>query len=212
MFRNIPDCNALYPLPEHKRIMFVRNLDLPGNVSIGEYTYYDDPLGPEAFWNNILYHFSFVGDRLEIGKFCSLATGTKFLMNGGNHRTAPLSTFPFVIFGGDWANRFAEESNFPVKGDTIIGNDVWTGWNSVIMPGVKIGDGAVIASCSVVTKDVPAYAIVGGNPARIIRQRFEDKIIEALLEIQWWNWDVGKITQYLPAISGADIEALRTAE
>lgn len=212
MFQKIPDCNDLYPVPEHKRIMFVRNLDLPANVEIGEYTYYDDPGGPEAFRRNILYHFEFIGDRLTIGKFCALATGTRFLMNGGNHRTAPFSTYPFILFGGDWRNRFPDENNFPVKGDTTIGNDVWTGWNSIIMPGVTIGDGAVIASCSVVTKDVPAYTIVGGNPARVIRQRFDDKIVEKLLELQWWNWDIDKITHNLPAISSADLNALAAAD
>ncbi len=208
IFENIPNPNQLYPLPEHKRVMFIKNADLPDNVEIGDYSYYDDPRGIEGFKENILYHFDFTGDKLIIGKFCSLATKTKFIMNGGNHRIDALSTYPFVIFSEDWKGRFPEEDDFPMKGDTVIGNDVWTGYNCTIMSGVKIGDGAVIAAEAVVSADVPPYAIVAGNPARIIRMRFSDDVIAALLRIRWWEWDIQKITRHLPDISGNNIQQL----
>ena len=200
-YENIPDPNQLYPLPGHKRVMFIKNAALPDNVTIGDYTYYDDPRGIEAFKANILYHFDFTGDRLVIGKFCALATNTKFIMNGGNHRTDGLSTYPFMIFSGDWAGRFPEEQDFPIKGDTIVGHDVWLGYNATVMPGITIGDGAIVASESVVSSNVPPYAIVGGNPAKIIRMRYADDVIDRLLKIRWWDWDIQKITRYLPLIS-----------
>lgn len=210
-FDSIPSPKDRHPVMGHDRLVFVNTLDLPDNVEVGDYTYYDDPEGVEAFRANILYHFDFTGDRLVIGKFCALATGTKFLMNGGNHRVGALSTYPFMIFGGDWAGRFADEAKFPTKGDTVIGNDVWTGWNSTIMPGVRVGDGAVIAASAVVVKDVPPYAVVAGNPAQVVKMRFDEQTIAALLDIRWWDWPVEKITRHLPAISGSDIEALKAA-
>lgn len=208
MFDNIPNPNQLYPIPEHKRVMFIKNADLPDNVEIGDYSYYDDPRGIDGFKENILYHFDFTGDRLVVGKFCALATKTKFIMNGGNHRTDALSTYPFLIFSGDWKGRSPEEENFPMKGDTIIGNDVWAGYNCTIMPGVKIGDGAVVAAEAVVSIDVPPYAIVAGNPARIVRMRFPDDVIATLLRMRWWDWDIQKITRHLPEISSQDIQQL----
>lgn len=138
-----PDPDALHPMAGHSRVTFIRNLDLPENVEVGAYTYYDDPAGPQAFLDAILYHFPFIGDRLVIGTFCALAAGTRFLMNGGNHRLDGLSTYPFPIFGGDWIGRFEGELNFPNRGDTRIGNDVWLGYRSTLMPGVTVGDGAV---------------------------------------------------------------------
>ena len=203
-----PDPDALHPMPGHPRVMFVKNLDLPPNIEVGAYTYYDDPDGPGAFQRNVLYHFEFTGDRLRIGKFCALATGTKFLMNGGNHRISGPSTYPFVIFGGAWAGRFAEETAFPNRGDTLIGNDVWTGWDSTILPGVTVGDGAIVATRAVVADDVPPYAVVAGNPARVVRLRFGADTIARLLRIRWWDWDAEKITRNLPATSGGDVDAL----
>ncbi|HEY9164232.1 MAG TPA: CatB-related O-acetyltransferase [Magnetovibrio sp.] len=210
-FDEIPRPNQRHPLPDHDRLVFVNTLNLPDNVEVGDYTYYDDPAGAAAFQANILYHFDFTGDRLVIGKFCAIAAGTKFLMNGGNHRVGALSTFPFMIFGGDWAERFDGEATFPNKGDTVIGNDVWMGWNCTILPGVRVGDGAVIAACAVVVEDVPPYAVVAGNPARVVKMRFDAQTVAALLDIRWWEWPVEKITRHLPAISGDDIEALKKA-
>ena len=204
----IPDPRQLYPLPGHRRVMFINNFDLPANVSIGDYTYYDDPAGPDAFIANLRYHFDFIGDRLVIGKFCAIATGVQFFMNGGNHRVDAFSSFPFLIFGGAWQGRFAQENDFPMKGDTVVGNDVWRGSDATLMPGITVGDGAIVAAKSVVATDVPPYAIVAGNPARIIRMRFSDEVIATLMSLKWWDWPVEKITAHLPAISGTDVAAL----
>ncbi|MCC0805467.1 CatB-related O-acetyltransferase [Methylobacterium sp. W2] len=203
-----PDPDNLHPVPGHSRITFIRNLSLPPNVEVGAYTYYDDPAGPEAFVDNLLYHFAFLGDRLRIGRFCALAAGTRFLMNGGNHRLDAPSTYPFLIFGGAWAGRFPEEMAFPNRGDTVIGNDVWLGYDSTILPGIRIGDGAVVAAKSVVTRDVPPYAIVAGNPARLVRMRVPPDIAARLQAVAWWDWDAERITRCLPAISGGDVAAL----
>ena len=157
------------------------------NVEVGEFTYYDDPAGPDAFLANIRYHFEFRGDRLRIGRYCAIATGATFVMNGGNHRTSGISTFPFPIFE-QWRGKWDGEFDFPTRGDTVIGNDVWIGHDALVMPGVSVGDGAIIATRSVVTRDVPPYAIVGGNPAQVIRTRFDEPTIERLLRIAWWDW------------------------
>jgi virginiamycin A acetyltransferase len=206
-----PDPDALHPIPQHPRVVFIKNLALPTNVEVGAYTYYDDPDGVDAFLRNILYHFEFTGDRLTIGRFCALGTGTTFLMNGGNHRLSAPSTYPFLIFGGAWARRFEGEADFPSRGDTMIGNDVWTGWKSTIMPGVTVGDGAVIGACAVVTRDVPPYAVVAGNPARVVRMRYTPEEVEKLLRARWWDWDAEKITRNLAVISGGDVSALAAA-
>ncbi len=207
-----PDPNDPYPLREHPRLAFLKNHITRKNIVVGDYTYYDDPAGVANFEANVLYHFDFVGDKLIIGKFCAVATGVQFIMNGANHNIAGLSSFPFAIFGGAWQQNMPAGFSFPTRGDTVVGNDVWLGYGSLIMPGVKIGDGSIIASRAVVTKDVPPYTLVGGHPARVIRQRFDEMTIAALLEIRWWDWDAAKITRNLPAICGTDIERLRRAE
>lgn len=199
-------------MPGHSRVVFIKNLDLPPNVEVGAYSYYDDPNGPDAFLHNVLYHFAFVGDRLRIGRFCALGSGTRFLMNGGNHRMSGPSTYPFVIFGGAWAGRFPGEVTFPRRGDTCIGNDVWTGWDSTILPGVTVGDGAIIAARSVVAGNVPPYAVVAGNPARVVRTRFDEGTIARLLRVRWWDWSAERITRHLPAISGGNVDALEAAD
>ncbi|MBD2187767.1 Vat family streptogramin A O-acetyltransferase [Pseudanabaena mucicola] len=198
-----------HPMKGFPQICFIKNTISNANIIVGDYTYYDDPDDSENFERNVLYHFPFVGDRLIIGKFCALARGVKFIMNGANHKLDGFSTYPFYIFGNGWEKSTPRPEEFPFKGDTIIGNDVWIGYESVIMAGVKIGDGAIIASKSVVVTDVPPYSIFGGNPAKCIRQRFDSEIVESLLEIAWWNWDIDKITSNLDKILSADIEALR---
>ncbi|GJE29232.1 CatB-related O-acetyltransferase [Methylobacterium organophilum] len=203
-----PDPDALHPMPGHPRVTFVKNLLLPENVSVGAYTYYDDPEGPGAFLDSILYHFPFIGDRLRIGRFCAIAAGTRFAMNGGNHRMAGPSTYPFAIFGGGWRGRFPEELDFPKRGDTVIGNDVWFGLDSTILPGVTIGDGAVVGALSVVTRPVPPYAVVAGNPARILRRRLSEADAARMQRIAWWDWDAERITRHLPLISGGDVDGL----
>lgn len=207
----IPDARSPYPVAGHPRVAFLKNHITRPNIIVGDYTYYDDPEGVAAFERNVLYHFEFTGDRLVIGKFCAIATGTKFVMNGGHHNLAALSSYPFLIFGGAWAENMPAGYEFPMRGDTIIGNDVWLGYDSLIMPGVTIGDGAVVGARAVVTRDVAPYQVVAGNPARVVRSRFDEATIAALLEIRWWDWDIGKITRNLPAICGTDLQQLRAA-
>lgn len=194
------------------QVCFLKNVVSNPNIIIGDFTYYDDPDGAENFERNVLYHFDFIGDRLTIGKFCALARGVKFIMNGANHRMSGFSTYPFQIFGKGWERITPAISDLPSKGDTIVENDVWIGYDSLIMPGVHIGNGAIVASRSVVVSDIPAYAIAGGNPARIIRRRFDDETVAELESIRWWDWPTDRITRNLEAITSADIEALRSAQ
>lgn len=193
------------------QIGYLRNLVSNPFIEIGEYTYYDDPEGPERFEQNVLYHFPFVGDKLIIGRFCAIARGVKFIMNGANHKMSGFSTYPFFIFRHGWESSTPGDGEMPHKGDTIIGNDVWMGYDAMILPGVKVGDGSIIAARSVVTRDVPPYSIVGGNPATVRRQRFDDATIAALLRIRWWDWDAAKITRNLGAITSADLSLLEQA-
>ncbi|MTD25847.1 Vat family streptogramin A O-acetyltransferase [Erwinia sorbitola] len=204
-----PDPKDTHPLPGFPQVCFIKNSVSNPNIIIGDYTYYDDPEDSENFERNVLYHYPFIGDKLIIGKFCALARGVKFIMNGANHKTSGFSTFPFFIFGNGWESAAPEPGDLPFKGDTCVGNDVWIGYESLIMPGVKIGNGAIISSRSVVVSDVPAYTIVGGNPAKVIRQRFSDEVITELESIAWWEWPVEKITQNLAAIIDGDISCLR---
>jgi len=204
-----PDPRTLHPMAGFPQICFIKNTVTNPNILIGDYTYYDDPEDSENFERNVLYHFPFIGDKLIIGKFCAIARGVKFIMNGANHSMAGFSTYPFFIFNNGW-DAAADESA-TVKGDTVIGNDVWLGYEAVILPGVTIGDGAIVAAKAVVTKAVPPYAIVGGNPAQILRYRFPPETIAQLLDIAWWHWDVAKISQHLSAIVGADLAALQAA-
>lgn len=163
----------------------------------------------EGFERNVLYHFPFIGDRLVIGKFCAIARGVKFIMNGANHKMSGISTYPFHIFGNGWEKVVPQPHDLPFKGDTVIGNDVWIGYDCLVMPGVKIGNGAIISSRSTVVSDVPSYSIVGGNPAKVIKERFTQESILALEEISWWDWPIEKITKNLDIIVSADIEALK---
>ncbi|MEL6940223.1 MAG: Vat family streptogramin A O-acetyltransferase [Cyanobacteria bacterium J06598_1] len=201
-----------HPMKGFPQICFIRNTVTNPNIVIGDYTYYDDPEDSEDFERNVLYHFPFVGDKLIIGKFCAIARNVKFIMNGANHKLSGFSTYPFQIFGNGWGSVTPPPESLPYKGDTVIGNDVWIGYEATIMPGVKVGDGAIIAAKSVVVSDVPAYTIVGGNPAVKIRQRFDDETVAALLDIAWWNWSIEKITRGLGKIVSADIEALSACQ
>jgi virginiamycin A acetyltransferase len=201
-----------HPMKGFPQICFIQNTVSNPNIIIGDYTYYDDPEDSEDFERNVLYHFPFVGDRLIIGKFCALARGVKFIMNGANHKLGGFSTYPFQIFGNGWEKVDPQPEALPYKGNTVIGNDVWIGYETVIMPGVQVGDGAIVAAKSVVVSDVPPYTIFGGNPARCIRQRFDDEVIRSLLEIAWWDWEIEKITRNLDKIVSADIGTLINCE
>ena len=199
-----------HPMKGFPQVCFIKNTVSNPKIIIGDYTYYDDPEDSENFERNVLYHYPFSEDKLIIGKFCALARGVKFIMNGANHKISGFSTYPFQIFGNGWEKVTPQLQELPFKGDTVVGNDVWIGYESVIMPGIKIGDGAIIAAKSVVVSDVPPYTIVGGNPAKAIRKRFNDDIIKTLLEIAWWNWDIEKISQNLEKIVAADIDTLKS--
>lgn len=202
----IPDKNHVFPLPHYKRLCFLKNIIKNPNIIVGDYTYYDDFDDVQNFEKNVKYHFDFIGDKLVIGKFCMIASDVTFIMNGANHKMDGITAYPFYIFGGDWAESAPEAKELPYKGDTIIENDVWIGHNVTIMPGVKVGNGAIISTNSTVTKDVPSYAIVGGNPAQIIRKRFSDEKIKELLEMKWWDWDLEKITKNLSYLTKEKVE------
>jgi virginiamycin A acetyltransferase len=203
----IPDKNKKFPLENYDRLCFLKNIITSPNIIVGDYTYYDDFDNVNNFEKNVKYHFDFVGDKLIIGKFCMIASDVTFIMNGANHLTKAITAYPFAVFGEDWKNAMDGKS-YPTKGDTIIGNDVWIGHKAIIMPGLHIGDGAIVATNSTVTKDVEPYSIVGGNPAKEIKKRFPDEQIKKLLELKWWNWDIKKITKNVQHLTGENIENL----
>lgn len=204
-----PNPNKPYPLADHRRVCFIKNFVKSPNIIVGDYSYYDDPVDPEGFERNVLYNYG--SDRLIIGKFCAIATNVKFIMNGANHKLDGISTYPFPIFGNGWESGMSKLMDLPSRGDTVIGNDVWIGYESLIMPGVKIGDGAIVAARAVVVNDIPPYTVAGGNPARPIKQRFSDAEIAQLLEIKWWDWDIEKITSNIDKIMDGDVISLCNA-
>ena len=202
-----PDKNTLFPLENYNRLCFLKNLVKNPNIIVGDFTYYDDFEDVANFEKNVKYHFDFINDKLIIGKFCMIASDVKFIMNGANHLSNTISAYPFAVFGNGWENAMDGKS-YPNKGDITIGNDVWIGYNATIMAGVTIGDGAIIATNATVVKDVAPYSIVGGNPAIEIKKRFSDEKIKQLLELQWWNWDIDKITQNIQNLTSTEIDNL----
>ena len=208
-----PKPEIKHPIDLHARVGFLRPLVDAPNIEIGDYTYYDDPEGPDSFQTKcVLHHYPFIGDRLVIGRFCAIAEGARFIMNGANHAMSGFSTYPFNIFGQGWEKGFDPDTwTRELRGDTVVGNDVWIAMEAVIMPGVTIGDGAIVAARSVVTHDVPPFAVVAGNAAEVVKMRFDAATVHRLLDIAWWHWDAEKITRNLDAIRGADIDALEAA-
>ncbi|MFE9259112.1 CatB-related O-acetyltransferase [Streptomyces sp. NPDC006879] len=201
------DPTTLHPFPEQPRLVMLKPLVRSPLIDVGEYSYYDDPEDPTAFeTRNVLYHYG--PERLVIGKFCALGTGVRFIMNGANHRMDGPSTFPFPIMGGSWAEHFDLLSGLPGRGDTVVGNDVWFGYQTMVMPGVRIGHGAVIASGAVVVDDVADYAIVGGNPARTVRSRFSDEDIARLLQLAWWDWPPEYLSEHIRTIMSGSVDDL----
>ena len=204
--------DKIYPRTGDRETVYLKNVIDNPNIQIGDYTIYNDFVhDPREFLkNNVLYHYPINKDRLIIGKFCSIACGAKFLFNSANHKMASLSTYTFPLFFEEWG---LEKENvaqaWDQKGDIIIGNDVWIGYEAVILSGVTIGDGAVIGCRAVVTKDVPPYTIVGGVPAKPIRKRFDEETIKELQKIKWWDWPEEKIAGKIPAIQAGNLEELR---
>ena len=204
-----PDPALHEPVAGQPRVAYLRPFVTSPLIEVGEYSYYDDPDGARAFQTrNVLYHYG--PERLIVGKFCAFATGVRFVMNGANHRTSGISTFPFPVFGGTWAASFDLLTGLPNRGDTVVGHDVWIGYEALVAPGVTIGDGAIVGTRSVVTKDVRPYAIVAGNPAVEIRRRFSDADVDTLLRVAWWNWPIERITTNVALLMAGDVAALRT--
>lgn len=204
-----PNPNAVYPNSDIKNMCFIKNVVANPNIIVGEYTYYDDINGAERFEEHVTHHYDFIGDKLIIGKFCAIGKGIEFIMNGANHRMNSITTYPFNIMGSGWEKCTPKLEELPIKGNTIIGNDVWIGQNVTVMPGIHIGDGAIIAANSVVTKDIPAYHIAGGNPCKIIRKRFDDELISFLLKIKWWDWTPEKIFDNLDTLCSGNLELIK---
>ena len=196
---------------ENKKSWFIKNVINEPNIIVGDYTYYDDAVDPAGFEkNNVLFNYPEFGDRLIIGKSCKIASGVKFIMGPANHRICSVTPYPFHVFGGAWAeNTPPHMEQLPHKGDTVIGNDVWLGRNSVVMPGVKIGDGAIIAAYSTVTKDVPAYAVYGGNPAKFIKARFDNELINLLLRFRWWDLPPEQLVDILPLLCDPNLNKVK---
>lgn len=207
---SLPDPNKIYPRKNDFQTVYLKNVITNPNIIVGDFTIYNDFFNdPREFQkNNVLYHYPINDDKLIIGKFCSIACNAKFIMTSGNHTKSSFSTYPFAIFGDEWDNNLKVTDAWDNKGDIIIGNDVWIGYDAVIMSGVTIGDGAIIGTRAVVTKDVPPYAVVGGSPAKILKMRYDEKIIKNLLEIQWWNWQIDAIQKYLPSITNGNVSNL----
>lgn len=206
----VPADPALHPVPEHPRVVLLKPLVQSPLIEVGDFSYYDDPDDPTSFeTRNVLYHYG--PERLVIGKYCALGTGTRFMMNGANHRMDGPSTFPFPIMGGSWAEHSDLITDLPSRGDTVVGNDVWFGHGATVMPGVRIGHGAIIAAGAVATGDVPDYGIVGGNPARLIRTRYHAADIARLLAVAWWDWPVQHITRHVRTIMSGTVGELEEA-
>lgn len=202
----------IYPRSIDQQTVYLKNVITNPAITVGDFTMYNDFVNdPRQFEkNNVLYHYPINHDKLIIGKFCSIACGAKFLFNSANHTNKSLSTYPFPIFFEEWGLDIQNITTaWDNKGDIVIGNDVWIGYETVIMSGVTIGDGAIIASRAVVTKDVPPYTIVGGVPAKTIRKRFSDDDIAALLKIKWWDWPMEQIQTHILEIQSGKIKELK---
>lgn len=202
----MPDPNTIFPVPGTETVTYVKPTINNPNIIVGEFTYFSD----RDFESHVTHHYDFNGDKLIIGKFCQIAAGVNFVMNGANHQMNAPSTYPFYIMDG-WEQDVPPLADLPLKGDTVVGNDVWIGQNVTILPGVHIGDGAIIGMNSVVGSDVPPYMIVAGNPARKLRQRFDDELIDLLLRVRWWNRPIEEINRLIPVLSCGDLSKAKEA-
>ena len=201
--------DSLYPNPEISSLCYIKNCITNPNIIVGDYTYYDDKKGADLFEKHVTHHYPWIGDKLIIGKFCQIGSGVEFIMNGANHQINAISTYPFYIFSKELKKYTPPIEKLPLKGDTVIGNDVWIGQNVTILPGVNIGSGAIIGANSVVGSNIPPYSIAVGNPCRVIKDRFDLKTKTLLLDIAWWNWDIEKIEQNIQVLLSGDVEKLK---
>lgn len=200
----IPDPNVIHPIAGYENEIYVKPTINHPNIIVGEFTYIAD----SDFESHVTHHYEWNGDKLILGKFCQIAAGVEFVMNGANHQMNSVSTFPFYTLEG-WDMNPPAQSDLPLKGDTVIGNDVWIGQNAVILPGVHIDDGAIIGANSIVGSNVESYTIVVGNPAKVLRKRFDDELIELLLELKWWDKSVPEINNLIPLLTCSDLEKVR---
>lgn len=204
-----PNPNAVHPNENIPSVCYIKNTITRPNIIVGDYTYYDDSVDSEHFENHVTHHYDFVGDKLVIGKFCAIAKGVEFVMNGANHRMCSVSTYPFNIMGGGWEKSAPDLDDLPLKGDTVVGNDVWIGQNVTVMAGSHIGDGSIIGANSTVAGEIPPYSVAVGNPCRVIKTRFDKDTVEFLLNLKWWDWDAEKIFENLEALTSADITKIK---
>ena len=204
-----PDPKAIYPNKNIKSLVFIKNVVKNPDIIIGDYTYYDDAEGAERFEEHVTHHYPFLGDRLVIGKFCAIGRGVEFIMNGANHRMKSVSTYPFNMMGGGWEAFTPDLEDLPLKGDTVIGNDVWIGQNVTFLPGARVGDGAIIGANSVVAGSIPPYTVAAGNPCKVIRRRFDDELTDYLLKLKWWDWSAEKIFKNMRALCSGDLQRIR---
>ena len=198
-----PSPDTIFPVKNCSTLVLVKPTITNPNIIVGDFTYFSDV----DFENHVLHHYDFIGDKLIIGKFCQIASGVNFIMNGANHQMNAASTYPFYIMG--WEQGTPSHEDLPLKGDTVIGNDVWIGQNATILPGVHIGDGAIIGLNSVVSKDVEPYTIVAGNPAQFIRKRFDDELIELLQRLKWWDKPVAEIQDLIPLLTNSNLSKVK---
>lgn len=204
MNNKIPNPNTVHPIAGYDKEIYVKPTIKNPNIIVGDFTYIAD----SEFESHVTHHYDFIGDKLIIGKFCQIAAGVEFVMNGANHQMNAVSTFPFYTLEG-WNMKPPAAGDMPFKGDTVIGNDVWIGQNATILPGVHIGDGAIIGANSVVGSNVEPYAVVVGNPAETIRHRFDGELTSLLLKFKWWDKPVEEINALIPLLTNGDLEAVK---
>lgn len=200
----MPNPNQLFPVRNCATVTHIKPTIKNPNIIVGEFSYFGDV----DFEKHVTHHYDFIGDKLIIGKFCQIAAGVEFIMNGANHQMNAVTTFPFYIMQG-WNMNPPTLSELPIKGDTVVGNDVWIGQNVTILLGVHISDGAIIGANSVVGSDVEPYTIIAGNPAKHIRKRFDDALIALLLQFKWWDKSIDEIQALIPILTNSDLDTVR---